>query len=101
MAKDEIQIIRTFAGEVIIGKVTSDTKDKLTVAKPAIIYQQNGPNGPQVGLAPLAPFNKNETVALNKDGILFNELAAPEMVQNYIKATTNLDIPAASKLILG
>lgn len=102
MATNEIQIIRLTSGETIIGKVIKDTPNFLTVVKPALVFTQQGQNGQQqVGLAPLAPFCKTEEINLYKSSIQFNELGDPQIVSNYIKATTNLDIPATPGLITG
>ena len=99
---EEIKIIRLTSGETVIGKVTKDNLTGLTVVKPAIVFTQQGPNGnQQVGLAPLAPFCKKEEITLYKSAIQFAEPADPQIVSNYIKATTNLDIPPQSGLITG
>ena len=97
-----IQIIRLTSGETIVGKVSEVGIQHITVEKPAIIFTQQGQNGnQQIALAPLAPFCKTETIELYKSSIQFHSEAEPQIVQNYIKATTNLDVPASSGLILG
>lgn len=103
MATNEIQVIRFNSGETVIGRVTKETPEKLTVQKPALIFTQSDPKTgrQQVGLAPLAPFCKKETVDLYKASIQFHEEADPQIVANYIQATSNLDIPSTPGLITG
>ena len=101
MAND-ISILRFTSGETVIGKVTKQTETHITMVKPALVFTQRDPatGNQQVGLAPLAPFSKGEKVDILLSSCQFCSEASNQLVDNYIKATTNIDVVRGPGLIL-
>jgi hypothetical protein len=102
MAND-IYIGRLNTGETIMGRVSKTGDDSITMNKPALIFTQRDPatGNQQVAIAPFAPFIQGEKIEMFLAAFQYKPaLASQQLITQYIKATTNLEMPAGPGLIL-
>jgi len=100
---NDIKISRMTSGETIMGRVVSETETTITFSKPALVFTQVNRDTQQqeVGIAPFAPFAQDEKVPVYKSSLQYAPVVVnKQLIANYIKATTNLDIPSKPGIIL-
>lgn len=96
--KNEIVAIRTTGGEEIVGRLTEETADTITLSKPIIVHlQMMQQGGAAISFAPfsLARDDASEFTFYRSQFLLVPAKARDDIKANYIKATTGLDIPTS------
>lgn len=101
----DIKNLKTLGGEEVFGKLIKETEKEIVLRKPMVLqFQQvKMPTGEievQPHLVPYAPFVSVENIPFERTAVVFCADAHPEMIKDYIKATTGLTVAAPPGLIL-
>ena len=83
---ENLKMLRFMTGEEIIGEVTSDSGDVITVKNPVriiVITNKADPQSPQVGFAPYAEFTDDKDFTFNKNHVIVSYTPISEFVNQY------------------
>jgi hypothetical protein len=97
----DIVAFRLATGEEVVAKLVSETETGVTIAKPVVLQMQMvGPQQAGIGLAPfMVAIDEDAKVTVQRSLMITRPVKArKEIANNYIKATTGLEIPGASSL---
>lgn len=99
---DKIVSVRSSGGEEVIGRLTEETADTITLAKPIMVHLQMTPQGAAISFAPfcLARDEDADCTFYRSSLLLVPAPVRDDIRANYIKATTGLDIPTGGGIIM-
>lgn len=97
-----IKCIKTIVGEDLIGDITENLDGSITIKKPCLVMiNGNGQGGFSIGLFPYLPFAEHKEFTYTRNQYLYQFNAVKDLVNEYIRSTSNLVIPETpSKLSL-
>lgn len=99
----DIAVFRLTSGEELIGKVTSHSADAITLTKPIVIQMQMvGPQQADVGIAPfMIGAEEDGNFTFPKTALTVVPIKArAEIVNTYLRATSPIEIPQTSGLLV-
>lgn len=99
--KNDVVIIRLLSGEEIIAKVNSANNEGVEITKPLVLGLMQNPNTnqPVVGLAPFVfGIDDSEPIVIESSKWTFIAMARKEAKDQYVKATSSLEIVGANTL---
>ena len=80
----ELRILKLVSGEEVVGEITSDSADSVTIQNPCtlgIVPTQSG--GPRLNMMPLLIFSEQKKVQLQKSHIVYEVSVAQEIENKY------------------
>lgn len=90
-----IKCLKTRIGEDLIGDITENLDGSITIKKPMLVMiNPNGQGGFGIGLFPYVPYADSREFTYAKDQYFFAFSAVQDLVNEYIRATSNLVIPS-------
>lgn len=104
MAND-IKLIKMTSGEHVLAKIIAENEHTIRLKRPALVFMQEipGPGGQnkvEVHLSPFAPFSQKDEIDIERGAIQYISWANSNIVTQYTKATTGIEIPESPGLIL-
>jgi hypothetical protein len=112
--KDNVRLVRLLSGEELLGEVVMSTTKWLnehtptdvpadlvagpiTLRHPFQVMTRPGHHGQMnIGIIPWIPYRKNDTVTIRGSIIVFVEEADTELAANWLRATSNIALPASA-----
>lgn len=93
---ENVKIVRFLTGEEIIGEITSDSGEAITVKNPLrvlLVPSKTNPENPSVGLAPYAEFSDDKSFTFNRNHITVVYSPINEFVNQYNSMFGGLVVP--------
>jgi hypothetical protein len=89
-------------GQEIIAKVVDEQPDHFVVEQPLNVHMMQGPQGPQLGFAPMSMIRKDVHVAIYKHSLVSPPVEVEKQVaDSYIQNTTGIAIAGAGQILHG
>jgi hypothetical protein len=97
-----IKILRTVAGEEIIGEVLSDDEDIIMIKNPCLIGLTMSQQGqPSINMQRLLPFSSDTEVGIYKKNLLFIVGVDAKIEMKYNEIFGNIIVAQSKKIITG
>lgn len=91
----DIRMIKTMAGELIIGKFHSEDADTLVLDKPYIVVPTQN-----LQIAPYIPIFETTWIPFNKNSLDIHHKPNEQVKSVYMEMTTKIKVPPKQKLIV-
>jgi hypothetical protein len=95
---DQVYTIKIANGDEIVAKITQETDNTYTIAKPLTVVP--GPQGINM-MNSLFTADPDKTVSINKQQISLIASSREEVCDSYLEATTGIKPVRNSKILMG
>ena len=80
----ELRILKLISGEEVVGEITADTSDSVTIKNPCTLgIMQTQTGQPRLNMMPMLLFSEQEKVQLQRAHILYAVSVAQEIENKY------------------
>jgi len=80
----ELRILKLISGEEVVGEITADTSDSVTIQNPCTLgIMQTQTGQPRLNMMPMLLFSEQKKVQLQKAHILYTVSVAQEIENKY------------------
>ena len=80
---NELRILKLISGEEIVGEITNESSENVTIQNPCSLGIMQSQTGPRLNMMPMLLFSEQKKVQLQKSHILYTVTVAQEIQNKY------------------